>query len=83
MIKAKESRVQRRDQTQKYLFGKCSLYLKAVKIHKIPNEYRWERKTQKYLRDTPTFSYHNNEEESTKTEGAASKMGKKSVTKRE
>ena len=41
------------------------------------SEYRWERKTQKYLRDTPTFSYHNNEEESTKTEGAASKMGKK------
>lgn len=47
------------------------------------SEYRWERKSQKYLRDTPTFSYHNNEEESTKTEGAASKMGKKSVTKRE
>ena len=40
-------------------------YLKAGVLYKIPNEYRWGSKT-KYLGDTPTFRYHNNEDESTK-----------------
>lgn len=58
-------------------------YLKAVTLHKIPNEYRWEEsKVQECLEETPTFRHRNNEEVLAKmTEGAAGEMGRELISK--